>query len=112
MFDSYGESDSLGVDHEGGTGGGRGEGRPAFHRERQEYHSGPIGDRDTTEAFDLQTGERALQIRAHRDQMALGTWSVAGRNKDQCISAVQSACPPVITHVPKRAFVCCTQIFI
>jgi len=66
MFDSYGGSDPLGVNYEGGARRGRDQGRPVLRREREERHPGRVGDRHTAEAPDLQAGKREhwLQIRA------------------------------------------------
>lgn len=94
MFDSYGRSDSLGVNSKGGTGGGRGQGRPLLCRdcrEREERHPRRVGDRDTAETSDLQAGKREhrLQVRATRDEMALGTRSVARLDQDQRLPTIQ-----------------------
>lgn len=51
-----------------------------LRREREERHPRRNGDRDTAEAPDLQAGEHRLQVRADRDEMALGTGSVARRD--------------------------------
>lgn len=64
-----------------------------LRREREERHPRRGLDRDTAEAADLQAGERELQVRADRDEVALGARSVAGRDPDQRVSTVQATHP-------------------
>lgn len=60
-----------------------------LRREREERHSRRVGDRDTAEAPDLQAGEHRLQVRADRDEVALGARSMARRDQDQRVSTIQ-----------------------